>query len=397
MCDDILDVLAPGLKQSNEYLEDQGLGAFTPVRTNSLEGTAMDLLVPGLSSSFEIPAAHVHYLERQTVAGDLAENLGVNDLRAKFEAQGINPDVAIPIIVAAMVYGGGQLAEWIAPEGAGLTSAGEEALTNAAINEPGLQGLVQQGVISSADAEALSTTLGLTGGKSITAGNAISQLAGPAVETSGGVGGFLKNYGPLIATGVGVVGQAYGANQASNAAEKQTEVQQAYLNKMGDIATQQWNRYLEKYAPLENKLIEDVSAEQPIGLARTLATLDRGYSDVTAITRRTMGGRYPSGSGLETQALKDIELERGKSKAGATADANVNRFNQMMNVANLGRGLPTAASTGLSSVANQYGNLANMYNQAAAQGWTSMGNTASNMLQWYLMTQPGKGFSASPQ
>jgi len=44
------------------------------------------------------------------------------------------------------------------------------------------------------------------------------------------------------------------------------------------------------------------------GLTRMMAGIDRGFSDIAANTRRTLGGRFPQGAGLETLFSRDVEL-----------------------------------------------------------------------------------------
>ena len=196
---------------------------------------------------------------------------------------------------------------------------------------------------------------------------------------------------PIVGIGSTVLGgyEAYKSGQAAEDAAKATQQSSEWQAR---LANEQWQRYLDTFAPLEDKIVKEVQApveEQP-GFARMMGTIDRGYSDVAANTRRTLAGRYPSGSGLETLNQQDIEMERTRTKAGAVSDMNQSRFTNMLNAASIGRSLPTTASSAMSGATSGQASLANMFGNAAAQTWGSLGTSAGNLMQMYLLNKYAK-------
>jgi hypothetical protein len=175
------------------------------------------------------------------------------------------------------------------------------------------------------------------------------------------------------------------------AADRATDVAQQTTDWQKDLANQQWQRYMTTFAPLEEKMVKEaqVPVEQQPGFARMMGTIDRGYSDVASNTRRTLAGRYPSGSGLEVLNQDNIEMNRTRTKAGAFGAANEARFSRMLQAAGLGRGIPTNVMNTAGNVGAQQGNIAGMQANAAQNAWGSMGNTAGNLMQMYLMSKGG--------
>ena len=199
-----------------------------------------------------------------------------------------------------------------------------------------------------------------------------------------------------IAVGVLAV-SAYGAYTASRSADKQARALKKSSDWQRDLASMQWERYATTFAPLEDQIVMEsqLPVEQQPGFARMMGTIDRGYADTAANTRRTMGGRYPSGAGIETETAKNIELGRTQTKAGAVADFSANRFNQMLQAANLGRNLPaTSVGAGANAMAG-YGNLANMYANAARGTWDAAGGATGNLMQMYMLANQGMTPEAS--
>jgi len=197
--------------------------------------------------------------------------------------------------------------------------------------------------------------------------------------------------GTALALGLGATAAVggYSAYKQGKAADKAADAVQQSTDWQKELAGQQWQRFLDTFAPLEDKIVEEAHApvEQQPGFARMMGTIDRGYSDVAANTRRTMAGRYPSGSGLEVLNQDNIEMNRTRTKAGAVGAANEARFSRMLQAAGLGRGIPTTVMNAAGNVGAQQGNFANMQSNAAQNQWSSLGNTAGNLMQMYLMTR----------
>jgi len=205
----------------------------------------------------------------------------------------------------------------------------------------------------------------------------------------------------LGAAVIGAGTSAYSSYKAGEAADDQAKQVGKVADTQSQIASDQWQRYLDTFAPLEDVMtsqfvspVKNKSGQitgykmKPIEgtgeYKSTMGVLNRGFSDVAANTRRTLAGRYQFGSGMEDTAQRTIELERSRAKTGAVADLENDRFTKMLNLTSVGRDLPATATAGLSSAGNAYGNLASMYGNAASQGWSSLGNTAGNLMQMYM-------------
>lgn len=185
----------------------------------------------------------------------------------------------------------------------------------------------------------------------------------------------------LAIGGVGSGISAYFGYKQSKAAEES-------FSKSIGFAEQEWNRFLKVFGPLQEQIVKEAKLpieEQP-GFGRMMATVDRGYSDVSANLRRTMGGRYPSGSGIETETLKSVEMERPKAKAGAVADFAMDRFNKMLMAAGMG--------SGISSPSGAYANLGAMQAGAARETMGSAGSGIGNLMQMYLLSKRNQKQSA---
>ena len=190
---------------------------------------------------------------------------------------------------------------------------------------------------------------------------------------------------------VGAGATIYASNKASSAANTQADIAAGTAGVQNQIATEQWDRYLKTFAPVEDKLVAESSKpiDQQAGYLRSMGTIDRGYANQEANLRRTMGGRYPSGAGLSTMGQTSLDLNRIKTKAGATSDYTVANNANLLNLANLGRGLPATAMGGLSSSGAMSANLAGMYGSAASSGYGSAGNIGGNLMQAYMISNLG--------
>ncbi len=196
---------------------------------------------------------------------------------------------------------------------------------------------------------------------------------------------------PLAAAGVAAAGSIAGG-LLGGGDSPDTSSQEYLAQIQGQIALEQWNRYKQKFAPFENKLMKEVGApvEKQPGFLGAMGSLERGYGDTAASLRRTMAGRYPSGAGMEGLTQQSLALNKPRAKGEIYNQFSQSRLGNMMGVANLGRGLPASAQSGIGSAAGIYGNIANlqnMGNQNAASAWGSTGNTLGNLMQMYLMMQ----------
>ena len=196
--------------------------------------------------------------------------------------------------------------------------------------------------------------------------------------------------GATIGIGTSLVGvgtSLFSGSDSGDQADAYAGQAGALAGTQAGIAQAQWDRYIKQFAPLENKLIHQVSKPlnaNPAFLS-SMAGVRQNYGNIGANTRRMMAGRYPSGSELETAGQAQNQRSMIKTLADTRAQGEQNRLNQMYQTLGLGRGLTTGAMAGMNSAAGTYGNLATMYGNAANSAYSSAGNSLGNMAQMYML------------
>jgi hypothetical protein len=197
-------------------------------------------------------------------------------------------------------------------------------------------------------------------------------------------------FDPFTILSVGsLVGGAISAWKAGDQADDYADAAGGLAKAQSQIARDQWSRYVKTFAPLENKVVSEVSKplENQGYFAKMMAGVDKGYSDAKANVSRSMAGKFPSGSGMTDAKIQTIDLGRVRAKADATNTAESMRITKMMDAAALGRNLPGTALSGLSSASGTNQNLAGVYGNASDQGWGAVGNGAGNLTQLYMMNR----------
>jgi hypothetical protein len=177
------------------------------------------------------------------------------------------------------------------------------------------------------------------------------------------------------------------AFKSEDAAEESANAMRESTAWQRDLGIKAWDRYMNEFAPLENRIVREsrapVKVEKEPGFARMLATIERGYGDTEGNLRRSMGGRYQEGSGIERNAMRNLRLQKTAAKSGAIADFAKNleetRFNRMLQAANLGRNLPATSVTAGAGATAANASLAGMYAKAAQEGWGTVGQSTGNL------------------
>ena len=184
-----------------------------------------------------------------------------------------------------------------------------------------------------------------------------------------------------------------GGSSASSSQSAAMDAQARLADTQAKIAQEQWDRFLKVFGPLQEYLVKEsqTPARENVGFQRMAGGINERYADSAANLRRTMAGRYPSGSPMEGSIQRSLDLSRTKDLTGAEADWNAKRFSDMLNVAQMGQGLPSTAMSGLSSASGTYGNLANMYGNMANAGWGAAGNSLGNLYQMWKMPNSNWG------
>jgi len=196
------------------------------------------------------------------------------------------------------------------------------------------------------------------------------------------------------------------AGQAADAASSTADAQTMIAAKQAELAQAQWDRYLETFAPFENQLIAEVQqpSSDSSSLMAQIGAINRQYGDAGGNIRAMMGGKNPYGAGVNYGFQWSNELNRFRDVSKAYSDWGQRRLQNMMQVANLGRGLSTGATSGYQgassaygNAAGTYGNLASLYNNAAQTAGQGVGNSIGNLYQLYaLSNQGGSGYGYDP-
>ena len=223
----------------------------------------------------------------------------------------------------------------------------------------------------------------------------------------------------ITAAVVGVAGSAVISNKASKAADKRAESANDATSLQSQIASEQWDKYLELYEPLERQVVaESKDYASPENYAKAAgdasATVSQQYSKARDRIGRTPG--LDPSSGAYQANMIGLDLAQAASDATQQNQARKNvsdtAYARKVDALSLGKGLPATATAGLSSAASQSQSLANqsyalankqasgfgtgvsnILNAATNSGW--LGNTSStaSTANSYVNTTPGYGAS----
>lgn len=181
----------------------------------------------------------------------------------------------------------------------------------------------------------------------------------------------------VVGAGASLAGASKNARAATSAMRAQQQAQQADLA----FRQQQYNRYLGLYGPIEEQLAAQAQSSQPLFYDQNKAQIQQQYANALRNQTRQMGMAGMAGSGLATGALRGAALGQASALSGAYSQGMQNRLNLQASLA--GKNMPFVAgqgvSQGLQGMANLYGGQANLYNQAAAQGWGNFGQGMSGI------------------
>lgn len=189
---------------------------------------------------------------------------------------------------------------------------------------------------------------------------------------------------PLVAGMIGssLIGGAasmMGANKAGKAASSAAD-QQRNLS-LQDLMFRQkmYEDEQRLYGPLRQRLVNEAMSDRPLGYDVTSGQIRRAYADQN---RRALGLAYQMpGSGLMSNALQSGRLNLASDLANAYQRGMDARRQMGMAVAGGDKSaqLGMNYSQGLGNLSNFYGQQANQFNQAAAQGWQNFGQSLSGL------------------
>lgn len=179
--------------------------------------------------------------------------------------------------------------------------------------------------------------------------------------------GFTAIAGAVASAAVGsLLSDDSGASEANAAAASANQASAEASKMQAEISKEQWERYKELYAPLESKMVQDAtnydSAENYARAAgEASALVGSQFGRAKARIGRTPG-MDPSSAGYQ-HAMVGLDLAQAATDATQqnmarrqVADTAYTRKQTMLG---MGKGLDSAAASGLASVSAQQAGLAN--------------------------------------
>jgi len=199
-----------------------------------------------------------------------------------------------------------------------------------------------------------------------------------------------------VAVGTMVVG-AYSAYANNKAAGKAGDQQQAMYQRDLDSREAFQRQQQQLYGPLEQKMIEQASSDQPLYYGQMSGAIQGNYDQAQRGLNTQMAMRGMSGSGLQGAQSTGLEMGRAGALSGAFQQGLQARTNLGMNV--LQRYNPAQnqqnMQQGLGQMGGFYGQQAQQFGNAAQQGWGMVGQGASDLMQNQLW-QPSQVAPTAP-
>lgn len=161
----------------------------------------------------------------------------------------------------------------------------------------------------------------------------------------------------------------------------------AYSAMQAEIARDQWDRYKQVYAPLEDRLVgEAMDYGQPwrydAAASQAAATVNQQYDKALQQMQRTPG--LDPSSGAYTAALAGLEMNRAASSAGAQnlarKQVDDTAYARKHTAVGLGKGLDTAASSALGGLATYHAGQAQQQQQQNMQYAGALGRVTERSI-----------------
>lgn len=161
----------------------------------------------------------------------------------------------------------------------------------------------------------------------------------------------------------------------------------AYSAMQAEIARDQWDRYKQVYAPLEDRLVgEAMDYGQPwrydAAASQAAATVNQQYDKARQQMQRTPG--LDPSSGAYTAALAGLEMNRAASSAGAQnlarKQVDDTAYARKHTAVGLGKGLDTAASSALGGLATYHSGQAQQQQQQNMQYAGALGRVTERAI-----------------
>lgn len=201
--------------------------------------------------------------------------------------------------------------------------------------------------------------------------------------------------GAAIGTALASGYSAYRNNQ--NAKEAQAQQAQQYQN---DLAMRlglqgQQDRL---YGPLENRLVQEASSDQPLYYGQMAGGINRNYDAAQRNLASQMAARGMGGSALQGASTAGMEMGRSGQLAQAFQQGLQARTSLGMNMVSRYQPLMNAMYTsgGYGQLGGMYGQQQGMANMASQQGWGDFGSSLMNLAKMWPGTEPGTATQTNP-
>ena len=179
-------------------------------------------------------------------------------------------------------------------------------------------------------------------------------------------------WGQLISAGLSYLG----ARQSRRASQAAAGREDEYRGQQAEIAKEQWQRFKEIFAPLEDEIVRQSMDPGEYERLKGQATTDvrAAYGRAEGARRRELGryGLRPD-SGRFAGLERETAVNQVRDEVSARNLADDRMWAKKIAAASLGRGLPAQAMGGFQSVAGAYGNRAIAAGQNASRGYQAAG------------------------
>jgi hypothetical protein len=155
--------------------------------------------------------------------------------------------------------------------------------------------------------------------------------------------------------------------QASKAQNRAMDLQQSALAADQAFRQQLYADYQKNYGPLEQKLIQEASSEQPLNLGPNWARIQSNFDTAARNNETSLARKGMLGSGLDVN--NNLESNRAYALDNAFSQGLQNRQALRLQLLNAGKQMPQQAgfaSQGNQQMAGFYGQQAALYGNMAA-------------------------------
>lgn len=193
-------------------------------------------------------------------------------------------------------------------------------------------------------------------------------------------------WGAIGGAAVSVIGGALLSDGGGGGGQAQASAD-AYSAMQAEIARDQWDRYKQVYAPLEDRLVgEAMDYGQPwrydAAASQAAATVNQQYDKARQQMQRTPG--LDPSSGAFAAGLAGLEMNRAASSAGAQnlarKQVDDTAYARKHTAVGLGKGLDTAASSALGGLATYHSGQAQQQQQQNMQYAGALGRVTERAI-----------------